>query len=220
LSIHVVGIIGLVLVFLVGTLRSINLGAVSLVMTFFVSTFVAGELPREIYSGFPVDLFVLLAGVTYLFAIAAHNGTVDRIVEGAAALVKDRRALIPWAVFVVASLPAMAGALGSAGVAILAPLSLRLAERYDIDRTMIGLMVVHGAGAGNFSPLNVLGAIVHQAVARNGLEMSASTAWSSAWCSAAGGGPGRRLTPPGRGASTWRARPAIPGHSAPLKPVL
>lgn len=175
MSIHVVGIIGLVLVFLVGTLRSINLGAVSLVMTFFVSTFVAGELPREIYSGFPVDLFVLLAGVTYLFAIAAHNGTVDRIVEGAAALVKDRRALIPWAVFVVASLPAMAGALGSAGVAILAPLSLRLAERYDIDRTMIGLMVVHGAGAGNFSPLNVLGAIVHQAVARNGLEMSAST---------------------------------------------
>ena len=29
---------------------------------------------------------------------------------------------------------------------------------------MIGLMVVHGAAAGNFSPLNVLGAMVHQAV--------------------------------------------------------
>ena len=126
------------------------------------------------YSGFPVDLFVLLAGVTYLFAIAGSNGTVDRIVEGAAGLVKGRRALIPWVVFVVASLPAMAGALGSAGVALLAPLSMRLAERYDIDRRMIGLMVVYGAGAGNFSPLNVLGAIVHQAVTRSGLEMSSS----------------------------------------------
>jgi Na+/H+ antiporter NhaD/arsenite permease-like protein len=172
LSIHVVGIAGLALVFLIGTLRSINLGALSLVMMFLVSTIFVGETPREMYTGFPVDLFVLLAGVTYLFAIAASNGTVDRIVERAAGLVKDRRALIPWVVFVVASLPAMAGALGSAGVALLAPLSMRLGERYDIDRRMIGLMVVHGAGAGNFSPLNVLGAIVHQAVTRNGLEMS------------------------------------------------
>jgi di/tricarboxylate transporter len=39
---------------------------------------------------------------------------------------------------------------------------------------MIGLMVVHGAAAGNFSPLNVLGAIVTQAVTRSGLHMSAS----------------------------------------------
>jgi Na+/H+ antiporter NhaD/arsenite permease-like protein len=40
---------------------------------------------------------------------------------------------------------------------------------------MVGLMVVHGAAAGNFSPLNVLGAIVYQAVTRNGLELSMST---------------------------------------------
>ena len=90
-------------------------------------------------------------------------------------MVRDRRALIPWIVFIVAALPAMGGALGSAGVALLAPLSLRLAHRYDIDRRMIGLMVVHGAASGNFSPLNVLGAIVAQAVARNGLVMSSST---------------------------------------------
>jgi di/tricarboxylate transporter len=174
LSIHVIGVIGLVLIFIIGTVRPINLGALSLVMTFLVGTIFVGESVMEMYSGFPVDLFVLLAGVTYLFAIATNNGTVERIVEGAAHLVKDRRALIPWIVFVVAALPAMAGALGSAGVALLAPLSLRLARRYDIDRRMIGLMVVHGAASGNFSPLNVLGAIVHQGVARNRLEISSS----------------------------------------------
>jgi hypothetical protein len=174
LSIHFVGIIGLVLVFLIGTLRSINLGALSLVMMFLVSTIFAGETLQDMYLGFPVDLFVLLAGVTYLFAIAACNGTVDRIVGKTAAFLEHRRALIPWMVFVAASVPAMAGALGSAGVALLAPLSLRLGERHAIDRRMIGLMVVHGAAAGNFSPLNVLGAIVHQAVARNGLEMPTS----------------------------------------------
>src|SRR5581483_9772744 len=165
LSIHVVGVIGLVLVFVIGTLRPINLGALALAMTFLVGTIFAGEGVKEIYGGFPVDLLVLLAGVTYLFAIAESNGTVGRVVEGAARLVKDRRALIPWMVFVVA-------ALRSAGVALLAPLALRLGERYKGDRRMVGLMVVHGAAAGNFSPLNVLGAIVTQALARNGLQLS------------------------------------------------
>lgn len=173
--IHVIGVSGLVLVFLIGTLWSINLGALALVMTFLVGTIFVGESVKEMYSGFPVDILVLLAGVTYFFAIAEKNGTVGRVVEGTARLVKDRRALIPWAVFVVAALPAMAGALGSAGVALLAPLALRLARRYDIDRRMIGLMVIHGSACGNFSPLNVLSAIVTQAVTRNGLEMSSSS---------------------------------------------
>jgi di/tricarboxylate transporter len=50
---------------------------------------------------------------------------------------------------------------------------MRLAERCAIDRRMVGLMVVHGAAAGNFSPLNVLGALVHSQVTSRGLAMSA-----------------------------------------------
>ena len=172
LFLHIAGVAGLVLIFVIGTTRPVNLGALALVMTYVVGTLLAGETAAAMYRGFPVDLLILLVGVTYLFGVAAANGTVDRIVEGAAHLVRGQRALIPWTAFVVAALPAMAGALGSAGVAMLAPLSLRLAERYDIDRRMIGVMVVHGAAAGNFSPLNVLSAIVRQALAASGLEVS------------------------------------------------
>lgn len=175
MSVHAIGIAGLVLIFIVGTVRPINLGVLSIVMTFLVGTFVVREAPREMYSGFPVDLFVLLTGVTYLFGIAARNGTVAWIVDESVGAARRRRALIPWVVFGLAALPAMAGALGSSGVALLAPLAMRVAERCAIDRRMIGLMVVHGAAAGNFSPLNVLGAIVHQAVTSRGLEMSVWT---------------------------------------------
>jgi Na+/H+ antiporter NhaD/arsenite permease-like protein len=172
LLIHIVGVSGLVLVFLIGALRPINLGALALVMTYLVGAIFVREGVKEMYSGFPVDLLMLLVGVTYLFAIAESNGAVGRVVEGAARLVKGRRALLPWVIFVAAALPAMAGALGSTGVALLAPLALRLARAYEIDRRMIGLMVAHGAACGNFSPLNVLCAIVTQAVTRNGLQMS------------------------------------------------
>src|SRR5688572_26388244 len=144
-------------------------------MTFLLGTIFVGEDVRLMYGGFPVDLLILLTGVTYLFAIAQNNGTVDQIVERATRLAGGRRSLIPWVVFLVASLPALAGALGSAGVALLAPIALQLAKRFDLDRRMIGLMVVHGAAAGNFSPLNPLGAIVNQIVARNGLALTPST---------------------------------------------
>ena len=171
MTLHAAGIVGLVVIFVIGTLRPINLGALALVATWIVGVFVAKAPVSELLGGFPVELLILLVGVTYLFGIASNNGTVARIVDGAAAAIAGRRALIPWMVFVVASLPAMAGALGSAGVAMIAPLSLRLAERYEIDRRMIGLMVVHGAAAGNFSPLNVLSAVVSQALTTFGVPM-------------------------------------------------
>jgi di/tricarboxylate transporter len=173
MTVHLAGILGLVAIFAIGTVRSINLGVLGIVMTFLVGSLFGGEPAREMLSGFPIDLFVLLTGVTYLFGIAASNGTVERIVDGTVRLVGDRRRLIPWMVFGVAAAPAMAGAIGSAGVAMLAPLAMRLAERCELDRRMIGLMVVHGAAAGNFSPLNVLGAIVLQAMQARGLDMSA-----------------------------------------------
>jgi di/tricarboxylate transporter len=172
-SVHVAGIIGLVAIFALGTFRTINLGVVALAMTFVVGVAAAHEGPVEIYRGFPVDLFVLLTGVTYLFAIAERNGTVAWIVEGSVRLARGRRMAIPWVIFAVAAAPAMAGAIGSAGVALLAPMSMRLAERSGLDRRMVGLMVVHGAAAGNFSPLNVLGAIVLQALASRHLAISA-----------------------------------------------
>jgi di/tricarboxylate transporter len=156
-------------------MRPISLGVLALVLTFLVGTFLVHETPREMYSGFPVDLFVLLVGVTYLFGIAVRNGTVDRIVEVSVRAAHGRRTIIPWIVFALAAAPAMAGALGSTGVALLAPLAMRVAERCEIDRRLMGLMVVHGAAAGNFSPLNVLGAIVLQAVTSRGLHMSVWT---------------------------------------------
>ncbi len=175
MSVHLAGVLGLVLIFVVGTLRPVNLGALALAMTFIVGAAFADEPVRQLYSGFPVDLLVLLVAVTYLFALAARNGTIEWIVNGAARLVGGRRALLPWIVFGVAALPTTAGALGSAGVALLAPVALGLAAKYDVDRRMIALMVLHGAACGNFSPLNVLGAIVYEAMARANVEVPVAT---------------------------------------------
>ncbi|RBM23428.1 C4-dicarboxylate ABC transporter [Prauserella sp. PE36] len=174
MSIHVIGVVALVLVFIVGTLRPVSIGALSLVATFLIGTLVASESVDDLLAGFPADLFVLLVGVTYLFGLASVNGTIEWIIDRAVWLFGDRPALVPWLVFVFSAVPTTAGALGPAGVAMLAPLCLRLGDRYAIDRRMSALMVMHGSCLGNFSPLNGLAIIVQKAAGAGGVQVSSA----------------------------------------------
>ena len=169
MSAHLIAIVTLLVIFALGTLRPVNLGALALVATFVVGKAIAGEDTRTILSGFPPDLFVLLFGVTYLFGIASVNGTIEWLVNSLARLVGDRATMIPWVMFFVAAIPTTAGALGPAAVAMLAPIALPLAKKYDINLRLMGLMVMHGSCAGNFSPVNALAVIVNGTVQRNGL---------------------------------------------------
>src|SRR5688500_1211565 len=172
---HALGVIVLGAVVAIGTWRPITPGVLALVATFLVGTLAFGETVCDTFAGFPIDLLILLVGVTYLFGVAVQNGTVAHIVDRSVGQARRKPALLPWIVFALAAAPAMAGALGSTGVALLAPLAMRVAERCALDRRMIGLMVVHGAAAGNFSPVNVLGALVHQSLGTRGIFISA---WS------------------------------------------
>ncbi|GAA5063309.1 SLC13 family permease [Erythrobacter westpacificensis] len=175
MSIHYFGTAALVVVFVLGTVRPVNLGALALIATYLIGTLFAGESSRELLAGFPADLFVLLVGVTYLFGIAASNGTIEWIIDHAVRRIGDRAATIPWLIFGVAAIPSTAGALGPAAVAMLAPICLSLGERYGIDRRMTALMVMHGSAVGNFSPLNGLAIIVTSAAETNGLAIPAFT---------------------------------------------
>jgi len=173
-SIHLIGVLTLGVIFVLGTIRPVNIGAMALVAVFLIGTLVAGESVREILSGFPPQLFVLLVGVTYLFGLAMVNGTIQWLIERAASLLGDRPALVPWLIFFAAAIPTSAGALGPACVAMLAPLAFELGDRYRLDRRMTALMIMHGSGLGNFSPLNGLAIIVRQAAETNGLKISAA----------------------------------------------
>ena len=101
MSPHLIAILVLVGVFLLGTVRSVNLGVLALVGAFGVGTWVFGVSTADVLADFPADLFVILVGVTFLFAIAKRNGTVDWLVGGAVRAVRGRVAALPWVMFVL-----------------------------------------------------------------------------------------------------------------------
>lgn len=172
MSLHLISIGVLAAIFLLGTLRKVNLGALALVATFIVGTLVFSQSTSDVLKGFPANLFVILVGVTYLFAIAKSNGTVDWLVQGSVRAVRGHLAAIPWVMFVLSGVLVALGALSPAAVAIIAPIGMAFAARYRINPLMMGLMVVHGSAAGNFSPLGVLGVITNDIVERSGIPAS------------------------------------------------
>lgn len=168
-------ILGLAVMFVVATALPINMGALALAMAFLIGTTVVGMTANQIIAGFPGDLFVTLVGITYLFAIAQKNGTIDYLVHWAVRAVRGRVAAIPWVMFAVAAVLTAVGAVSPAAVAILAPVALQFAAKYAISPLMIGLLVIHGAQGGGFSPISIYGGITNQVVARAGLPVDETT---------------------------------------------
>lgn len=172
MSAPLLSIIILAAMFLIATVLPINMGALAFVGAFLLGAVVLGMETDDIIAEFPGGLFLTLVGVTYLFAIAQNNGTIDLLVQGAVKLVRNRVALIPWVMFMITAVITAVGALGPAAVAIMAPVALGFAARHKISPLLMGMMVVHGAQAGGFSPIAVYGVIVNDIVGQSGFESS------------------------------------------------
>jgi len=167
---QIISIVVLGLMFLIASLKPINMGLLGFVAAFAVGTFAAGLDTKAIVAGLPVDLLVTLLGITLLFAIAQGNGAVDRMVGGITRALGGGAAALPWVMFLIAALLTGVGALSPAAVAILAPLAVGFGLRNGVNPLLMGLMVIHGAQAGGFSPLSVYGGITRDVVEKAGLE--------------------------------------------------
>jgi di/tricarboxylate transporter len=172
MSAPVLSIIILAVMFLLATVLPLNMGALAFVGAFLLGSVVLGMSTNDILANFPGGLFLTIVGVTYLFAIAQNNGTIDLLVRGAVRLVGSKVALIPWVMFAITAVITAVGALSPAAVAIIAPIALSFAAKHKINPLMMGMMVIHGAQAGGFSPIAVYGVTVNGIIAKTQLEAS------------------------------------------------
>jgi di/tricarboxylate transporter len=175
MSVHMISIFALVAMFIVATILPINMGVIAFVGAFLVGTLVAGMQTKAIMAGFPAELFLTLVGITFLFAQAQNNGTIDWLVRLAVRAVRGHIAAIPWVMFGIAAVLTGVGAVSPAAVAIIAPIALGFAAKYRINPLMMGLMVIHGAQGGGFSPISIYGGITNKIVQKAGLPVSELT---------------------------------------------
>ncbi|MDQ1664836.1 MAG: hypothetical protein QOH75_867 [Actinomycetota bacterium] len=149
----------LVVAFLWGSFTAVNAGLIAVVAAFVIGSLVADLSIDTVIAQFPADLFFILAGATLLFAIVRLTGTIDLLAHWAERAVGGRRGLVPVLMFLLTAVLASAGAFTPAAVAIVAPVALNLGARFGINRLAMGLVIVSGANAGAFSPVNPFGIV-------------------------------------------------------------
>jgi Na+/H+ antiporter NhaD/arsenite permease-like protein len=147
----------------------LNVGLLAIALAWIIGVFVGGLPLREVTAGFPVDLFLTLAGVTLLFSQARVNGTLDVVAHNALRLCRGRVGLVPIMYFGLGAALATGGPGNIATAALLAPMAMATALRMRISPFLMAIMVGNGANSGSLSPLAPTGIIVTGLMDRIGL---------------------------------------------------
>ena len=155
----------------------INVGVVAIVFAWLIGIYAAGWDVNQVTAGFPSSLFLTLAGVTLLFAIAETNGTLERLANRAIGLARGNTRLIPLILFVVAFALSSVGPGAITTVALLIPLGMALSTRAGVPRFLTALMVANGANAGNLSPLSAVGIVADSKMTEAGIGGHEGKVW-------------------------------------------
>lgn len=172
MSLEIITLLVLLAMFIIGSIISVNMGVLGMVAAFVVGTYISGLTVDDVFAAFPVEMFILLAGVTYLFAIALNNGTLDMIISAGLKLVKGNVGLLPWVLFTLAAVLTAVGASTVAVAPILFPIALRLAHKHKINPILMGTLISTGMYAGSFSPVNIFGLVVSGVMKSEGITYS------------------------------------------------
>ena len=166
MSLSVVAFLVLVVAFAWGSVTAVNAGLIAIVAAYAVGVLLAGLTVAQVTAQFPANLFFVLLGATLLFSIVRVTGTIDLLAAWAERLAQGRRARVPVLMFALTAVLATAGAFTPAAVAIVAPVALALGARFGISALAMGLVIVQGANAGAFSPVNPFGVVANDMLAR------------------------------------------------------
>jgi Na+/H+ antiporter NhaD/arsenite permease-like protein len=164
-----VSLAALVVAILVSCFTELNVGILALALAWIVGVYVGGMPLNDVIGGFPVSLFLTLAGVTLLFSQAQLNRTLDRIAHRAVRLCRGNTGLIPIMFFMLACALASLGPGNISTAALLGPMAMAVAGRAAIPAFLMIIMVGNGAQSGALSPFAPTGVIVNGLMIKIGL---------------------------------------------------
>ena len=149
----ILSLLFLIAAIVLGFLMKKNIGFIAIGFALILGK-LAGYSDNTIIAGFSASLFVTLAGVTFLFAIAEENGTLELMAKKIVALSGHKTALIPVAMFVLGFIISAMGPGPIPAHALVAAFGVPLALQMGANPMFICAMGQLGAMAGCGSPLS------------------------------------------------------------------
>ena len=157
-------------VFAIATLRNIHLGVLMIPAACAVGVWLAGMSLRDVIAGFPINILILVAGVTYFFGIAQVNGTIDRLIQKVLAAVGSRRGLLPYVIYLITAGVASMGSSQAGYVMI--PLAMPAARRSGVNPMVMAVALNSGMSTGGFAPTSLFGIVTASTARQAGIDLN------------------------------------------------
>ena len=177
MDVPLMSLIALFIAIVISCTTSLNIGTLAIGLSLIVGYYFGGVKLAEIVRGYPTSLFIMLAGVTYLFAIAQVNGTLEKISKYAIKAVRGNVALLPIVLFFLAFALSSMGPGQITISALLAAPAMLLAEEVGISPLLMALVVGNGAQAGAMSPIAPPGIISASILSKMGITGVSMVLW-------------------------------------------
>ena len=165
-------------VFAIATIRNIHLGVLMIPAAVAVGVWLAGMPIRDILAGFPINILILIAGVTYFFGIAQGNGTIDIAIHKLIGAVGNRRTVLPFVIFLITAGVASMGSSQAGYVMI--PLAMAAARRSGVDPMLMGVALNSGMSTGGFAPTSLFGIVTVTTARQAGIDLHPLTLLAAA----------------------------------------
>ena len=144
----------------------LNVGFLGIGFAIIVGGVWGGMTGAKVMGSFPLSLFMILAGVTFLFGMAQTNGTMEKLTAYSVRVCKGNTALIPFIIFVLTTFVTTIGPGNIAGCALMAPVAMAIATRVGMPAFLMTLLVVGASNGAAFSPFAPTGIISNGIIAK------------------------------------------------------
>lgn len=169
MGLQIVALLFLVGAIVLGFLKKINVGIVSLGLAFVLS--LIGDVETSvIFSGFPSKLFITLLGTMFFFCLLQENNTLELLSQKMVSLVGKKTFLIPIIIYVVSYILSAAGPGAISVQSVMIIFSVSLAVQMGTSPIMMSALAILGAVGGTASPIALSGIIVTDLTAAMGYE--------------------------------------------------
>ena len=164
----------LALVILVGIScvnEDLNVGFLGIAFGIIVGGIFSNITAAKIMNAFPLSLFMILVGVTFLFGMAQTNGTMEKLTAYSIRACKGNTALVPIIIYILATFITTIGPGNIAGCALMAPVAMAIASKVKMPAFLMTLLVVGACNGAAFSPFAPTGIISNGIIAKCAPEL-------------------------------------------------
>ena len=164
----------LALVILVGIScvnEDLNVGFLGIAFGIIVGGVFAGTPASKVMNAFPLSLFMILVGVTFLFGMAQTNGTMEKLTAYSIRACKGNTVLVPIIIYILATFITTIGPGNIAGCALMAPVAMAIASKVKMPAFLMTLLVVGACNGAAFSPFAPTGIISNGIIAKCAPEL-------------------------------------------------